>query len=151
VAGFVGRAGGLRGTLAADSGVRIGGDGIVWRGVPTPDVAAAALGTPVELVVRPESLTFAQSGLEGRVTERRYSGAATYYQVELARSAGGGEIEVQAPADAAAEGDAVRVGLLPGGLPPRIFRLDKNLQVGDNPAASPRVSDSMPPTLRGTT
>ena len=125
VAGFVGRAGGLRGTLAADSGVRIGsgGDGgIVWRGVPAPDVAAAALGTPVELVVRPESLTFAPSGLEGRVTERRYSGAATYYQVELARSAGGGEIEVQAPADAAAEGDAVRVGLLPGGLPPRIFR-----------------------------
>jgi ABC-type Fe3+/spermidine/putrescine transport system ATPase subunit len=149
VAGFVGRASSLRGTLAADSGVRIGGDGIVWRGVPAPDVAAAALGTPVELVVRPESLTFAESGLDGRVTERRYSGAATYYQVELGA---GVEIEVQAPADAAAEGEAVRVGLLPGGLPPRVFRLDgrleNNLQIGDNPAASPRVSDSM---RRGTT
>jgi ABC-type Fe3+/spermidine/putrescine transport system ATPase subunit len=143
VAGFVGRASGLRGALAADSTVRIGNDGIAWRGVPAPDVAAAALGTPVELVVRPESLTFAESGLEGRVTERRYSGAATYYQVELAS---GGEVEVQAPADAAAEGDAVRVGLLPGGLPPRIFR--NNLQIGDNPAPSPRVSDSM---RRGTT
>jgi ABC-type Fe3+/spermidine/putrescine transport system ATPase subunit len=139
VAGFVGRASGLRGILAADRGVRIGGNGTVWRGVPAPDVAAAALGTPVEIVVRPESLTFADSGLEGRVTDRRYAGAAAYYLVALAA---GGEVEVQAPAGAAREGDAVRVDLAPGGLPPRIFRAE-NLQIEDNPAAPPHVSGSM--------
>jgi hypothetical protein len=137
VASFVGRASGLPGVLAPDGGVRIGSDGVVWRGVPAPDVAAAALGTPVELVVRPESLTFAESGLEGRVTERRYAGTGTFYLVELAA---GGELEVLAPSGAAAEGAAVRVGLVPGGLPPRIFRAEI-LQFEDNPGGPPRVSN----------
>jgi len=127
VASFVGRASGLPGVLEPDGGVRIAGaDGVVWRGEAAPDVAAAAQGTPVELVVRPESLGFADSGLEGRVTERRYAGGVTFYLVDLAM---GGEVEVQAPSAAAAEGDAVRVALAPGGLAPRIF-----LQLEDKPA-----------------
>jgi ABC-type Fe3+/spermidine/putrescine transport system ATPase subunit len=141
VAGFVGRASGLPGVLAADGGVRL--DGVVWRGEPAPD-AVAAPGTPVELVVRPESLAFRPEGdpnaLDGRVTERRYAGAATFYAVELAR---GGEVEVLAPSAAAAEGDAVRVAPIPGGLPPRIF-----LQLEDNPAGPPRVSSPMPSPMR---
>jgi ABC-type Fe3+/spermidine/putrescine transport system ATPase subunit len=139
VAGFVGRASGLPGALAPDGGVRIGNDGVVWRGVPAPDVAAAALGTPAELVVRPESLMFTDSGLEGRVTERRYAGTSTFYLVALAA---GGEVEVLAPSEAAAEGEAVRVGLVPGGLPPRIFRQSSEiLQFEDNPAGVPNVSN----------
>jgi len=137
VAGFVGRASGLPGTLTAGNGVRIeGGDGqdaVVWRGIPVPEVAAAAPGTRVELVVRPEALTFGgHGGLAGRVTERRYAGAATFYQVALPS---GAELEVLAPAKAALEGETVRVAPASGGPPPRIFRSDpENLQVEDNPA-----------------
>jgi ABC-type Fe3+/spermidine/putrescine transport system ATPase subunit len=136
VAGFVGRASGLPGTLAAD-GVHI--HGVVWQGEPAPDAVAAAPGTAVELVVRPESLAFRPEGdpnaLAGRVTERRYAGAMTFYGVELQA---GGEMEVLAPPAAAAEGDVVHIAPAPGGLPPRIF-----LQFEDNPAGPPRVSNPM--------
>jgi ABC-type Fe3+/spermidine/putrescine transport system ATPase subunit len=136
VAGFVGRASGLHGTLAANGNAHnVQLNGTVWQGVPAPEVAKAPPGTPVELVVRPESLAFRPEGdpgaLAGRVAERRYAGAVTFYEVELAA---GGEVEVLAPSDAAAEGQAVRVAPLPGGLPPRIF-----LQVEDNPAGPPNV------------
>jgi hypothetical protein len=57
------------------------------------------------------------------VIERRYAGPVTYYQVALA---GGLEIEVLAPAGAAAEGDAVAIApIVPttgDGIQPRIFR-----------------------------
>jgi len=137
VASFVGRASSLPGVLAPDGGVRIAGaDGVVWHGEPAPDLAAEP-GRPVELVVRPESLELADSGLAGRVTERRYAGSVTFYLVELAA---GGEVEVQAPSGAAAEGDTVRIALAPGGLPPRIFRrAPENLQLEDNPAAPASV------------
>jgi ABC-type Fe3+/spermidine/putrescine transport system ATPase subunit len=132
VAGFVGRASGLPGVLTADGRVQL--NGAVWQGVPAPD-AQRAPGTPVELVVRPESLVFRPEGdassLAGRVTERRYAGSMTFFVVELAA---GGEVEVLAPSGAAAEGDAVRVAPAPGGLPPRIF-----LQLEDNPAGPPNV------------
>jgi len=137
VAGFVGRASALAGTLTAGNGVRIeagdGQDAVVWHGVPVPEVAAAAPGTPVELMVRPESLTLtAQGGLAGRVTERRYAGAATFYQVALPS---GVELEVAAAAKAALEGEAVRVAPAAGGPAPRIFRAaPENLQLEDNSA-----------------
>jgi ABC-type Fe3+/spermidine/putrescine transport system ATPase subunit len=133
VAGFVGRASGLPGVLTADGGAQL--NGVVWRGVPAPRAAKAAPGTPVELVVRPESLAFRPEGdpnaLVGRVVERRYAGSVAFFVVELAA---GGEVEVQAPSDAAAEGDMVRVAPAAGGLPPRIF-----LQLEDNPAGPPNV------------
>jgi ABC-type Fe3+/spermidine/putrescine transport system ATPase subunit len=133
VAGFVGRASGLPGVLTADGGVQL--NGAVWQGVPAPEIAKAAPGTPVELVVRPESLVFRPEGdassLAGRVTERRYAGAMTFFVVELAA---GGEVEVLAPSSAAAEGDTVRVAPATGGPPPRIF-----LQLEDNPAGPPNV------------
>ncbi|HEX3528231.1 MAG TPA: ABC transporter ATP-binding protein [Thermoanaerobaculia bacterium] len=138
VAGFVGRASGLPGILTADGGVRIGD--VIWPGLPAPDVGTVP-GTPVELVVRPESLAFSSEGdrnaLAGRVVERRYAGSATFYAVELAM---GREVEVLASAGAAAEGDTVRVAPAPGGLPARIFRAAPEvLQLEDNPAGPPHV------------
>jgi ABC-type Fe3+/spermidine/putrescine transport system ATPase subunit len=135
VAGFVGRASGMPGVLETDGNVRLDAGNVVWRGEPAPDAVAAAPGTPVELVVRPESLVFRPEGdpnaLTGRVTERRYAGVVTFYVVELKA---GGEMEVLAPSSAAAEGDVVRIAPIAsasGGLPPRIF-----LQREDNPAGS---------------
>jgi ABC-type Fe3+/spermidine/putrescine transport system ATPase subunit len=137
VAGFVGRASGLPGLLTADGGVKIGG--VTWSGAPAPDVGSVP-GTPVELVVRPESLAFTdadRNALAGRVVERRYAGSSTFYAVELAV---GREVEVLAPANAAAEGDPVRVAPAAGGLPARIFRTGSEvLQLEDNPAGPPHV------------
>ena len=140
VAGFVGRASGLPGVLMADGGVKINGvDGVVWTGEPASDVGSVP-GTAVELVVRPESLAFTdadRNALAGRVVERRYAGSSTFYAVDLAL---GREVEVLAPASAAAEGDTVRVAPAPGGLPARIFRASPEvLQLEDNPAGSPHV------------
>jgi putative spermidine/putrescine transport system ATP-binding protein len=129
VATFVGRAAVLAGrvTGAAAAGVECeveiaGGDGARWRAV-----AAAPLdgGQPVEVVVRPEALSFAAEGgpaaLPGRVVERRYAGAATFYRVELD---GGALIEVLvAERDLATarargeEGGAARVGERVGVVP----------------------------------
>jgi len=138
VAGFVGRASGLPGILTADGGVKI--DSVLWRGLPAPDVGTIP-DTPVELVVRPESLAFSSEGdrnaLVGRVVERRYAGSMTFYAVDLAI---GPEVEVLASAGAAAEGDTVRVAPAPGGLPARIFRASPEvLQLEDNPAGPPHV------------
>jgi ABC-type Fe3+/spermidine/putrescine transport system ATPase subunit len=90
VAAFVGRAGVLPGR--AEGGAGVGGavdvllDGTAER---WETVAAAPVtpGSAVEVVVRPESLGFAEEGspgaLAGRVVERRYAGPVTYYRVEL--------------------------------------------------------------------
>jgi len=129
VATFVGRASVLPSVLE--------GDGAVWVPVPAPEGTAparwtatrapelegAAPGEEVDLVVRPESLSFAAAGdpnaLAGRVTERRYAGPVTYYQVALAA---GGEVEVLTASGTAASGDAVRVAPNPAGPAPRVFR-----------------------------
>ena len=91
--------------------------------MPAPELQGVAPGEEVDLVVRPESLAFAAAGdpraLAGRVTERRYAGPVTYYQVALAA---GGEVEVLAPSGAATTGDAVRVAPNPQGPAPRLFR-----------------------------
>jgi ABC-type Fe3+/spermidine/putrescine transport system ATPase subunit len=132
VAMFVGRASVLPGVLEKDgavwvphpAGPRGGTAGPVrWSAVPAPELADAAPGEAVDLVVRPESLAFRSSGdsqaLAGRVTERRYAGPVTYYQVALAA---GGELEVLAPSGAAAVGDAVRIAPSGTGPAPRLFR-----------------------------
>lgn len=126
VAGFVGRASGLAGTLEPDGAVLLPAEGgaVRWRGTLTPELEGAAAGTAVELVVRPESLEIRSPGapesLAGRVIERRYAGMATYYLVRL--EAGGGEVEVLAGPSAAQPGDLAGVVPGQGGPEPRIFR-----------------------------
>jgi ABC-type Fe3+/spermidine/putrescine transport system ATPase subunit len=116
VAGFVGRASAFPG-IYEDGKVRLR-SGEIWAGEPAGDLTS---GEPVELVVRPESLVFLSDGLPGRVTERRYAGPISYFQVAL----DGHEVEVMAPSGAAAEGDAVSVGLGTSGPRPRIFGVGK--------------------------
>ena len=82
VATFVGRANVLRGPAARALGGR---DGQV-------------------LVVRPERLRFADAGVPGVVRERRYTGAAAFYQVDTEP---GDRLEVMAAPDAARVGDRV--------------------------------------------
>jgi ABC-type Fe3+/spermidine/putrescine transport system ATPase subunit len=119
VATFVGRASVLPAKLEED-GVSIGS--LRWPAELSPELANAAPGAAVDLVVRPESLAFAPAGdsnaLGGRVTERRYAGPVTYYQVALA---GGGEAEVLAASGAATVGDEVRVAPNPEGPRGRVF------------------------------
>jgi ABC-type Fe3+/spermidine/putrescine transport system ATPase subunit len=129
VATFVGRASALPCVLEGDGAVWVPyppGDAagpVRWSAVRSPEVEGMGPGEEVALVIRPESLAFVTAGdpgaLAGRVTERRYAGPVTYYQVALAP---GGEVEVLAPSGAAAVGAAVRVAPTPQGPAPRIFR-----------------------------
>ena len=57
-------------------------------------------------VVRPERLRFGGRGLAGVVKERRYTGAAAFFQVE---AEGGERLEVLAAPDAARVGDRVQL------------------------------------------
>jgi len=82
VATFVGRANVVRGRLARVLGAR---DGQI-------------------VVVRPERLQFADSGVAGVVRERRYTGAAAFYQVDTEP---GERLEVQARPGAARVGERV--------------------------------------------
>jgi len=84
VATFVGRANVLQGATARALG---GSEGQV-------------------LVIRPEQLRFTDGGLPGLVRERRYTGAAAYYQVE---TDDGDRLEVVADPGAARVGDRVYV------------------------------------------
>ncbi|HVR07919.1 MAG TPA: ABC transporter ATP-binding protein [Thermoanaerobaculia bacterium] len=96
-----------------------------WPGVAAEPLAA---GDAVELVVRPEALALVPAGaagaVTGRVAERRYAGAVTYYLVELP-GAPALEIEVAAGTAAAVPGDEVGVAPAAGkgaAAPGRIFR-----------------------------
>ena len=59
------------------------------------------------VLVRPEQLRFAGTGLSGVVTERRYTGAAAFFQVTIET---GERLEVQAAPDGARIGDRVSLG-----------------------------------------
>jgi len=129
VAGFVGRASGLAGTLEPDGAVLLPAQGgsVRWRGTLAPELEGVPAGTAVELVVRPEALelrgTGAPESLAGRVTERRYAGTATFYLVRLDQEGrGGGEVEVAAGPSSAGPGDLVGVVLGERGPAPRVFR-----------------------------
>ena len=61
-------------------------------------------GQPVSVVVRPESLSFTDGpGLDGTVTECRYTGARAFFSVML----GDASVEVEASVDSANVGDTV--------------------------------------------
>jgi ABC-type Fe3+/spermidine/putrescine transport system ATPase subunit len=141
VAGFVGRANGLAGTLEPDGRVLLAG-GVRWNGAPAPELEGTAPGAPVELVVRPESLAFRDPGtpdaMAGQVTERRYAGTATYYLVQLETE---GEVEVQAGPSAAQPGDRVGVAPADSGPAPRVFLLE-------NPGGPASVPDAAALTSR---
>ena len=152
VATFVGRASVLPGTfegdgdagrvrldgLAAGGPADAAGSGAAWPGVATERLVA---GEAVELVVRPEALRLVAAGtpgaLAGRVVERRYAGAATYYQIELV--AGGLEVEVAAGAADAAAGDEVAVA-------PVAARVAAGRQGGGAAADDPASGSSVPGT-----
>ena len=125
VATFVGRASVLPAVLEAEGEVRVGP--VRWSAEPAPELTSAAPGEEVDLVVRPESLSFAPAGdpqaLPGRITERRYAGPVTYYQVALTA---GGEVEVLAASGAATVGEEVSVVPNAEGPMPRLFR--RNVQ-----------------------
>jgi ABC-type Fe3+/spermidine/putrescine transport system ATPase subunit len=110
VAGFVGRASTVEACLLGEGprGWRVRIEGAEWDIEPGP----RALHTgPVTLLVRPEALRIAPAGpgaVMGTVVARRFLGASALFTV---RTAGGAELEVTAPAQAAAIGDGV--GLLP--------------------------------------
>src|SRR5437879_576091 len=75
----------------------------VLRGAPAQALGAA---NGEVLVVRPERLRFGAKGLAGVVRERRYTGAAAFFQVE---TEGGERLEVLAAPDAARVGERVHL------------------------------------------
>ncbi len=75
VAGFVGESNRLRGTVAAGGAVDVGG-----TLVPLAAAAAHPTGTPVEVLIRPESTVLldpAEPGLPGTVVSQQFQGART--------------------------------------------------------------------------
>ena len=119
VATFIGRSSILPAIWEGGRGARIAG-GPAWPAIPAPDVSGDVA---VDLVVRPEALTFAArpgpETLEGVVSERRFAGRVAYY---LVATDSAGEVEVLAPSGAAREGDRVLVAPSSGGPVPRAFR-----------------------------
>ncbi len=118
VAGFIGRANFFPATVeSADGGrlvCRLAG-GAAWEARPSG--AGAAPGAAVRLMARPEGLRILPEGaprdgsaVEGRVLDRRFAGAVSFYRVE----AGGAEVLVQGGAADAQAGDAVAVLPAPG-------------------------------------
>ena len=104
VAGFVGRASQLHGTVTGRDGerVRIRAAGIEWLARAAGDVAGAVL-----LLLRPDAVHFMAGGpIGGTVIHRRFAGATAFYTVRIADDA---EIEVSAPSGAANHGDNVRM------------------------------------------
>ncbi len=115
-------------------------DGVVWPAyapapAPVPAPAGGAkgqlaphMGAKLRVFARPEALTFVASGAEGAlrgtVADRRFAGSFYLYKV-LVR---GGELEVQAGADAADPGDVV--GLRPASAPDGIFAFVKDPEPG---------------------
>jgi ABC-type Fe3+/spermidine/putrescine transport system ATPase subunit len=102
VATFVGRASVLPGTLAGPDRVIVG-DGVTW---PVDLAEPLAAGARVRVVVRPEALAFTDTqGLEGKVIERRYTGATAFFRVQSS----GAVLEVEAQVGAVSVGDTVRL------------------------------------------
>lgn len=84
VASFIGRSSCLRGRVVEREGERIlvlVAAGTSW---PARAVDAVEIGQEVDLFVRPEALRLAEHGLPGTLRARRFFGASTVGEVELA-------------------------------------------------------------------
>ncbi len=125
VAGFLGRASSISGSMTEQSELEVGdsrfaGHFARWPASPVGEIEA---GGAVEAVFRPEGLRLldpdeAVDALAGEVVGRRYAGEATFYEVELEV---GGRLVVADAAGAARRGDRVAVSQRPGGPLPRLF------------------------------
>ena len=62
------------------------------------------------------------ASIPGRVTERRYGGAASTFLVAVTPEL---EVEILAPSNGAAVGETVALGLQPGALLPWLFAADE--------------------------
>jgi putative spermidine/putrescine transport system ATP-binding protein len=107
VATFIGRASVLPATwLAAHGQARLEA-GATWPAAASDGLADEA---PIDLVVRPESLSFATApaagAVAGEVVGKRFAGRVEYFEVALAS---GDLLEVLAPPEAAALGEKVLV------------------------------------------
>jgi ABC-type Fe3+/spermidine/putrescine transport system ATPase subunit len=101
VATFVGRASVLTGTLVGANRVRVD-----TAEAPARVIEELMPGDAVRVVVRPEAMRFAdQGGVAGTVRHRRYLGGRALFTVDASL----GALEIEAPVDAAAPGDTVRV------------------------------------------
>jgi len=114
VAGFVGRASTLRGTLSAEGRVRLGDERFVGQGAtwPVQTVGGVAVGQEVMISLRPEGLELVAAeqtdALVGEIVERQYRGEVTYYRVLLEME---GELLVVGDPDKASIGAQVGVAL----------------------------------------
>jgi ABC-type Fe3+/spermidine/putrescine transport system ATPase subunit len=118
VATFVGRSSSVAGVWEGPVRVRLAG-GVAWAAVG-PDRLAAE--TPVDVVVRPEGVAFAELhaplAMAGEIVERRYAGQTAFFLVRLEA---GGEIEVLADPKAGRIGQKVGVVPAPSGPAPRVY------------------------------
>lgn len=124
VAGFVGRASTLEGTLAADGRVKLGDERFVGQGAswPVHTVGEVAVGQDVVVSLRPEGLELVEAertdALIGEIVERQYRGEVTYFRVALEM---GGELLAVGVSDGAARGDQVGVAPRQSGQVARAF------------------------------
>ncbi|HYR10627.1 MAG TPA: ABC transporter ATP-binding protein [Longimicrobium sp.] len=124
VASFLGRANFFPATVESVDGeravCRLAG-GAAWAARLAAD-APRTPGAAVRVMVRPEALELAAEGaaegaadaIPGRIADRRFAGAATFYRVE---TEGGADVLVQGRPHDADPGDAVRLALHPRAAP----------------------------------
>jgi ABC-type Fe3+/spermidine/putrescine transport system ATPase subunit len=124
VAGFVGRASTLKGTLVAAGQVKLGdgrfvGQGATW---PVQTVGEVEVSQEVVISLRPEGLELTETdrpdALAGEIVERQYRGEVTYYRVSLEM---GGDVLVVGGTDRAAIGSRTGVALRQAKRPARAF------------------------------
>jgi iron(III) transport system ATP-binding protein len=127
VAAFVGRASIVEGEQRADGQVQIGdtrfrGQGVCWPVEAAEDLAP---GARVEVVFRPEALSLGppdrDGTLAGEVVERRFTGEATFYLVQLAM---GESVLVRGELEDLVTSGPVSVALRATGPRPRSYRMD---------------------------
>jgi iron(III) transport system ATP-binding protein len=120
VASFLGRANFFPATVESVDGnravCRLSG-GAAWSARLAAD-APRAPGAAVRVMVRPEALELAAEGaadaIPGRIADRRFAGAATFYRVETEADA---DVLVQGRPHDADPGDTVRLALHPRAEP----------------------------------